>query len=89
MIDQNETIDIKATFRNHAGDVVSPDGPVELRVRRPDGSLDEIANVSGTDGEYSHRYSVTIYGTYYYTFESSDGAIAQGNFYASPDKALP
>lgn len=88
MIDQNETIDIIARFRNRDGDLVVPDEPVRLRVRKPDGSLDEIANVSGSDGQYSHRYAVSVHGTYYYTFESNDGGIAQGNFYANPDKAV-
>lgn len=85
MIDQGEDIELICTFRTD-GQLVDPMPPVSLRVRRPTGEIDEVADVDRrAEGVYVHRYSVGEAGSYTYSFYSFDNAIQQGQFYAKPD----
>lgn len=39
----------------------------------------------GATGVFEYEYTATQHGTYYYKFESADGAIEQDDFYVNKD----
>jgi len=84
---EGETITLEATFTDDSGTATSPSTPVEITVRKPDGTVDvDSATVSeGSTGEFSYTYTTSDPGLYNYKYVSADGAIEQGTFYVYAD----
>lgn len=87
-IDEGETITLTATFRDSQGNKTDPSTPVEVTIRRPDGTTDGPFQTNNrSTGVFAYQYTVGgKQGEYTYKFVSNDGLVEQDTFYAHEDK---
>jgi len=85
-IDEGETVVLRAEFRDDSGALTDPSTPVEVTVIGPGGTIDDAVTVSKqSTGVFEHKVDATASGQYEFKFVSADGAVEQGDFYASRD----
>lgn len=89
VIDQGETIILRASFTDANGDPASPATPVNVTIRTPDGTVESPVAATQVDtGVFELEYQPTLKGDYLYKFETSDGAIEQSQFFVHPDNII-
>jgi len=83
-----ESYTIKHPFTDDAGASITPDAPVNIIIRKPDGSETNsaVATVNANTVEYT--YTPQQVGTFGYTITDNNGLINTGFFNASSKKGL-
>ena len=84
-----ETAILSVTFRDDQGQKVNASTPVEVTVRRPDGTIDGpfVASQQSV-GVFEHPYPTPLDGLYFYKFVSADGGVETGTFVADSDPLI-
>ena len=89
-IDQGETFPIAAAF------AATPEEPVLVSIKKPDGEVvgpyvmtKELDNSLGLDGVvYRYDYTADEHGLYHYRIETSDGVVEATHFFAKKNQVV-
>jgi len=88
-VDEGESILLRATYTDEAGERADPAQPVEVIVvpPSPQSANDGPFTATRTEkGVYEYEYDVEEAGRYEYRFETNDDAVEQGTFVALRDE---